>query len=128
METSRLERPNQSTLPSNAYAASLPISEKDKDEPLDDKELMDLRPIKFITTKRQSIDENKDILFGAGIGSTMTRNLKLNQKPVDIMKNSGIKDLYFKTLAKADKIDRDSIEQRRKILKTVHNDQSSRIR
>ena len=62
------------------------------------------------------------------MASTMTRNNKLNQKPIDIMKNSGIKDMYFKTLARIDQIDRDSIEQRRKILKTVHNDHASRIK
>lgn len=93
------------------------------------KELIDLRPIQFFNKKRSSVRNEPNVSYlGTGMQSTLARDLKLQVKPIENMHTQGIKDMYFQTLARAGAVDRQSLEQRRRILKTVNNDQGMRVR
>ena len=88
------------------------------------RDLGELKPIRFVNSKRNSsiANSNNTSLLGTAMKSTFARDIKMNQKPLDMMKSSGMKDVYLNTLARVDQIDRESLEQRRKILKTVQYD------
>jgi len=60
-----------------------------------DPELLELQPLIFEKRKRksiESIDDKNTSLLGSGIQSTLTRDLKISHKPLDILKTSTIKE------------------------------------
>ena len=63
----------------------------------EDADLLSLKPNLFEREKRgkHSIDDAKESMLGTGVHSTITRELKIAHRPVDIMRGSTLKDKYL---------------------------------